>query len=148
MNAVTIKPSECRQIKHKMSSNSLLNQQQEVVRYANTYQLESKNPFNPDKVKKILEEVMMEIVENLEYDPDLCAKQAKLASMMIRIKVKELNFDRYKIVCIVTIGEKKRQDLDIMCTFFWDSSKDRYSTYTIENNSVFGIAYCFGLYYE
>ncbi|CAH1107643.1 unnamed protein product [Psylliodes chrysocephalus] len=148
MYTVSFKPSECRHMKHKMSSNSLLPQQSEPTRYANTYQLESKNPFNPDKVDKILKSVMLEAFENLTYDPEMCAKQAKWASLMIRMKVKELNFERYKIVCVVTIGEKCRQDLSVMCKFLWDCEKDRFATFTIENNYVFGIAYCFGLYYE
>jgi hypothetical protein len=60
----------------------------------NTYKLDADNPFNSDKVHKILEGVMIEALENLTYDPDKCPKQAKWASSAIRAKVKELQFDR------------------------------------------------------
>lgn len=66
----------------------------QAVRYANSYKMESDNPFNPEKVDKILETVMKEALENLNYDKEKCLKQVKWASMLIRSKVKELEFDR------------------------------------------------------
>ncbi|KAJ8962558.1 hypothetical protein NQ318_000951 [Aromia moschata] len=102
-----------------------------MARYLNTYKLDSDNPFNPEKVNKILEAVMMEALENLEYDTDKCPKQAK-----------------YKLICLVTIGEKHGQDVLVTCRFLWDYDRDRYATFSMENTYVFGIAQCFGLYYE
>lgn len=60
----------------------------------NSYKLESDNPFNPEKVEKILKDVLLETMENMTYDKDNCPKQAMLASDLIRKKVKELEFDR------------------------------------------------------
>ncbi|CAG9830206.1 unnamed protein product [Diabrotica balteata] len=77
-----------------MSSNSLLTQASEPPKYANTYRLEPNNHFNSEKVENILKEIMLEALENLSYDPEQCAKQAKWASLMIKSKVKELQFDR------------------------------------------------------
>ncbi|KAJ8924403.1 hypothetical protein NQ315_007199 [Exocentrus adspersus] len=132
-----------------MSSNSLIAPSPvEAARFMNTYKLESDNPFNVEKVDRILEAVMMEALENLTYDPDKCPTQAKWASLTIKAKVKALEFDRYKIISIVTIGEKHSQDVFVTCRFLWDAEKDRYSTFAMENTYVFGIAQCFGLYYE
>lgn len=60
----------------------------------NTYKLDSDNPFNSEKVDKILKNTMTEIFENLTYDKEKCLRQAKWASMQIRTQVKELEFDR------------------------------------------------------
>lgn len=60
----------------------------------NTYKLSSDNPFNPERVEKILKEVMIEALEDLTYDSDKCPKQAKWASSAIRSRVKEQEFDR------------------------------------------------------
>lgn len=57
--------------------------------------MEADKPFNPEKVDKILEEVMQEVMENLQYDAEKCASTAKFASTQIRSKVKQLEFDRY-----------------------------------------------------
>ncbi|XP_050305915.1 uncharacterized protein LOC126743034 [Anthonomus grandis grandis] len=119
-----------------------------VAKYQNSYRLESQNPFNAEKVDKILKEVMNELIENLQYDPEKCAQTAKVASGLIRTRVKGLDFERYKLVCIVTIGEKNSQDVYATCRFLWDAEKDRYAYYALENTHVYAIAYCFGLYYE
>lgn len=74
-----------------VSSNDVL----QGPRYQNTYKLDSSNPFNAEKVDKILQEVMHEIIDNLHYDPEKCSSTAKYASMQIRSKVKQLEFDRY-----------------------------------------------------
>ncbi|XP_023029607.2 dynein light chain Tctex-type 5 [Leptinotarsa decemlineata] len=132
----------------KMSSNCLIGHPTETIRYMNTYRLESQNPFDPEKVDKILKTVLMEALENLTYDPDKCASQAKWATSVIRSKVKQLHFDRYKLLCIVTIGEKNSQDVLATCRYLWDAERDRFSTFSMENTFVFGIAYCFGLYCE
>ncbi|KAF7265581.1 hypothetical protein GWI33_021033 [Rhynchophorus ferrugineus] len=131
-----------------MSTNSLFGYDNESARYQNTYKLESDKPFNAEKVDKILKEVMEEALENLHYDSEKCPSQAKWAVGQIRHRVKQLDFDRYKLVCIVSIGEKNSQDVYATCRFLWDPEKDRYATYSMENTYVYGIAYCFGLYYE
>ncbi|CAH1968032.1 unnamed protein product [Acanthoscelides obtectus] len=69
-----------------------------TARYMNTYKLESDNPFNHEKVDKILVNVMTEAIEGLKYDADKCSKQARWASSAIRAKVKELEFDRCEIL--------------------------------------------------
>lgn len=60
----------------------------------NTYKLESENPFNPEKVDKILKTIMTEAFENLTYDREKCIKQARWASLKIKNLVKELEFER------------------------------------------------------
>nr|XP_023020609.1 tctex1 domain-containing protein 1-B-like [Leptinotarsa decemlineata] len=122
--------------------------EKKMVRYANTYKMEAENPFNPEEVDKILRKVMEEALENLTYDVEKCNKQAKWASASIRYRVKRMNFDRYKIVCLVTIGEKHSQDILATCKFLWDAEKDGYAAFALENTYVFGYAQCFGLYYE
>lgn len=60
----------------------------------NSYKLDSDKPFHVEKVEKILQEVLNEALENLQYDPDKCPKQAKWATSAIRARVKEQDFDR------------------------------------------------------
>ncbi|XP_049826699.1 dynein light chain Tctex-type 5-like isoform X2 [Aethina tumida] len=110
--------------------------------------LESQNPFNAEKVYKILKAVLDEAMENMTYDPEKCANQAKWASNQIKSDVKKLEFDRYKIISLVTFGERHDQDVNMSCSFLWDHEKDNFAMYTSETNTVFGVALCFGIYYE
>lgn len=76
----------------------------QTAKFMNTYKLESENPFNVDKVEKILKEVLIEALDNLTYDPDKVPKQAKWASSVIRAKVKEQEYDRYVLFSNIAIS--------------------------------------------
>lgn len=65
-----------------------------MARFGNTYKLYPDNPFHVEKVEKLLREVLLEAMENMQYDADNCMKQSKWACSMIRAKVKEMEFDR------------------------------------------------------
>lgn len=80
-----------RRIESIMSSNAILFQS---ARFMNTYKLDSDKPFNPEKVQKVLEEILLEALEG-PYDEVKCPLKAKQASAAIRAKIKEMEFDRY-----------------------------------------------------
>ncbi|XP_051161635.1 dynein light chain Tctex-type 5-like isoform X1 [Leptopilina boulardi] len=115
---------------------------------ANSYRLESQNPFSAESVEKILETWMNNILENASYDanesPRLCAQIAT----EIRNRVEMLEFDRYKIVVVVTIVEKENQGITSSMACVWDSQRDNYAKYVLETLTF--IAYCcvYGVYCE
>ncbi|GLV43524.1 uncharacterized protein CBL_04066 [Carabus blaptoides fortunei] len=120
-----------------------------AVKYMNTYKLHADNPFNVDKVQSILIQVLTELItDDMIYDPEVCRSKAVQTSNTIRSRVKEQEYDRYKLVCVVTIGEKKSHDIMSCAKFLWDSERDRYATYMHENMRIFAVATVFGLYYE
>lgn len=49
---------------------------------------------------------------------------------------------------IVTIGEKRAQDILYTIRFLWDEDRDKFAMSTHENMNVFGVAICLGIYYE
>lgn len=122
--------------------------QVEAPKFMNSYKLDSDKPFHIENVEKILKQVLMEAMENLSYDPDECPKQAKWATNMIKTRVKEEEYDRYKFVVIVTIGEKRYHDMCSVVRFLWDIERDKYALFVHDNLHVFGAALCFGVYYE
>ncbi|KAF5271296.1 hypothetical protein FQR65_LT05311 [Abscondita terminalis] len=73
---------------------------------------------------------------------------AKWASGVIRDRVKAEEYDRYKLVVIVTIGEKKFQDMCYVVRYLWDIERDKCALCVQENMHVFAAALCFGVYYE
>ncbi|CAG9854409.1 unnamed protein product [Phyllotreta striolata] len=137
-----------------------------VARFQNTYKMEPDKPYNPEKVLSIIKTVLEEAFEAytafrtdeegeltdmkyyLPYNPDLCVKQAKWVSETVRNKVKELQFSRYKIIVIATMGEKHNQDVFCCARFLWDIEKDNYNYYSMENPYIYGYAIVFGLYYQ
>ncbi|XP_018330570.1 tctex1 domain-containing protein 1 [Agrilus planipennis] len=118
------------------------------VTLMNTYQLEPKKKFSSDQVQKIIRVFLEDAIDNLTYDPVKCAKLCQTLSEMIKDKVKEQQYDRYKIVAVVTIGEKRSQDVLSILGFLWDPQRDSYALYTEENMFVYIVGMCFGIYYE
>ncbi|KAF7994190.1 hypothetical protein HCN44_011459 [Aphidius gifuensis] len=109
--------------------------------YQNTYRLESLNSLKIDSIDEIVKTTMSNRLEDFIYDettaPALCTQVAQ----EIKKKIIKLDFDRYKLLVIVTMIEKASQSLEINAGFLWDIERDNYSTYTYDNNQTF-TAYC------
>ena len=73
---------------------------------------------------------------------------ATVLSEELKVQIKRLNFDRCKIVCLVSFGEKLNHDLRITSQCVWDTDFDSVSSYTWENEHTFCCAVVFGIYHE
>ncbi|RZF48413.1 hypothetical protein LSTR_LSTR007580 [Laodelphax striatellus] len=118
------------------------------IKYCNSYRLHSKNPFHPEKVQKLLQEVMDERLTDLVYEQTACTKLCVELAADIRAKVKALLFDRYKLICFVQICEKNNQSVVSQSKFLWDSERDKYASYSFENTTLLAAALVYGIYYE
>ncbi|XP_015514732.1 dynein light chain Tctex-type 5-like isoform X1 [Neodiprion pinetum] len=117
-------------------------------KYENSYRLESNKPFNVDPVDKIISQVMTNNLEDIVYDPKECPKLCAEISADIRDRIRKQNFDRYKIVVIVTINEKASQGIQASMRFLWDVQRDNYSSFTFETRTFFAYCCVFGVYCE
>ncbi len=113
-----------------------------------TYRMEPKRKFNSSPVEKIMKEILDSRLEGFEYSHKRCAMMSKILTEEIKERVKKLRFDRYKIVCIVTMGEKKGQDMRLSSRCAWDTSVDTSATYTWQDGQAFCSATVYGIYHE
>ena len=67
---------------------------------------------------------------------------------VVKARVKELMVPRYKIICIIHIGQLKDQGLRVGSRCLWDSSNDTFSSFEYRNNSLFAIGTVYGIYAE
>ncbi|XP_018910819.1 dynein light chain Tctex-type protein 2 isoform X2 [Bemisia tabaci] len=126
-----------------------MNPANQVLKYANSYQLESKNKFCPEKVERILHEVVAESVTvDTRYDAVESPKMALKLSADLRERVKDLQFDRYKLVCVIQISEKAGQGLLTLSQALWDENRDSYALFTFENYHLTISAAVYALYCE
>ncbi|XP_058834785.1 dynein light chain Tctex-type 5-like [Topomyia yanbarensis] len=120
-----------------------------LLKYQASYQLESKNPFSREACEVILRESLDKSLQGVEYSsyfaPSLCQQICE----DVKAKVKELNFDRYKIVVTVTMGERYMQGLKLIAQFLWDSEKDNYVSCIYDSSpSLFAVATIYAIYYD
>ncbi|XP_037962265.2 dynein light chain Tctex-type protein 2 [Plutella xylostella] len=119
--------------------------------YQPTYRLEPKKKFDRDVVQRIVERILAEELHEVEYTekaekliPDLCLTLADT----IRTAVKEENYDRYRIIVAVTIGQRRQQGVQIFHSFLWDHERDSLASSNFENPHIFANAVVYGVYLD
>ena len=120
------------------------------VKLENTFQLgpQTGSLFSPDKVKDVIAEVLEEHLGDTKYNPYHCKTLSKDISTDIKNRVKNLKFDRYKIVCNVIIGESKDQGLQMASRTLWQHTTDNWASASYNNSSLFAMAIVHGVYFE
>ncbi|XP_033093857.1 tctex1 domain-containing protein 2-like [Trachypithecus francoisi] len=72
--------------------------------------------FRPSVVKDCIHAVLKEELANVEYSPEEMPQLTKHLSENIKDKLKEMGFDRYKMVVQVVIGEQRGEGVLTVCS--------------------------------
>ncbi|XP_053663539.1 dynein light chain Tctex-type 4-like [Anopheles marshallii] len=120
-----------------------------ICKYLPSYRLGSRNPFNREACEAILREALDKSLQGVEYSsyfaPSLCQQICE----DIKARVKELKFDRYKIIVTVTIGERYMQGLKAITQFLWDPEKDNYATCIYDASpSLVAVGTIYAIYFD
>lgn len=99
-------------------------------------------------VKQLIEEVLVRTLTDVTYDPTVCRDLSLRISEEVKSQVKQLGFDRYKIVCITHIGSKMSQGIKIGSLCCWDANNDNFTECSFANRSLFAVTLVFGVYQE
>lgn len=116
--------------------------------WENSYRLEPRTRFLPDKVEGIISQVLQDALANKPYDPSKCAIQACELCDKIKAAVKQLNFPRYKIVSMVTIGQLQDEGIRMASRCLWNPSFDSYASCSFKNSSLFAVGIVYVCYLE
>ena len=118
------------------------------VLYENTYKLEPERKFKASEAQTIIREELEAQLKEEPYDPKASAQMAKTLAEIIKNRVKELNYERYKIACIVTIGQLAEQGLMMASRCCWDSTKDTFASGSFKNKTLYAVATVYAAYLE
>lgn len=118
------------------------------VKYENTYQTAPNSKFPTAKIRYIISDVLESCLRHEKYEPELCRQLSKTTSEIIKTRVREMNIPRFKIICLVHIGQLNNQGLRIGSRCLWDSNSDTFSSYEFRNNKLFAIGSVYGVYFE
>ncbi|KAK3742349.1 hypothetical protein QZH41_007858 [Actinostola sp. cb2023] len=119
-----------------------------IIEPRNTYRTEPVNRFSTKEVKDVIEEAFKEYLDGYSYDYDFCKDTSKRLSEVIKQRVKYLGFTRYKIICVVYMGQVKNQGMRIGSRCLWNTQCDNVAEGTYRNGELFAVATVFGAYYE
>ncbi|XP_072045232.1 dynein light chain Tctex-type 5-like [Amphiura filiformis] len=121
---------------------------QAQVEYENTYRMEPPKRFVAERVQPVIIQLLESHLANVTYDPLECGMLSKTIAQEMKVKVKEMEFDRFKFVCIVNIGEKQEQDVRVGSRCLWDSNRDSFASAFYENQYLFASATVYAIYFE
>ncbi|XP_052755796.1 dynein light chain Tctex-type 5-A-like isoform X3 [Galleria mellonella] len=120
----------------------------EVRTYQPTYQLNPKKRFDAEQIQKILQRVVSYELNEVEYSekqiPELCLSLAET----LRNAIKEENYNRYRIIVMVSIGQRRQQSVHIFHSFLWDHERDAFATFNYENCHLFANVVVYGVYLD
>ncbi|XP_074615275.1 dynein light chain Tctex-type protein 2B-like [Acropora palmata] len=131
-------------------SEQIRGTQREAIVVGNTYRMapDPQKKFSPAVVKQLIEEVLVRTLTDVTYDPTVCRDLSLRISEEVKSQVKQLGFDRYKIVCITHIGSKMSQGIKIGSLCCWDANNDNFTECSFANRSLFAVTLVFGVYQE
>lgn len=89
---------------------------------------------------------MAEDEDNRLYDLVRAKLMCQALSKDIRNKVKELNCDRYRIVCVVSIIQKRLQSIDYKMVFCIDAHLDYFGSFKYESAEFYIVASTYMVY--
>ncbi|GCC31867.1 hypothetical protein chiPu_0010327 [Chiloscyllium punctatum] len=111
----------------------------------------SSNPpqkFCTFRVQGFLEEYLPDKLRGITYRPALASQLSKEMSDEIKTFAKGILPPRYKLVCMVTLGEKRTEDAVLTSRALWDSYADTFVSHCSECGTMFCVACIFAVYCE
>ena len=121
-----------------------------VPKLANTYKLgpDEDKRFRCKDVKDVIDSVLESRLKGQLYDADKCKILLPSIADEIKDQVKLLGFERFKLVCLVTIGKLNNQGVRVASRCLWDTATDRMATSSFCGDDLFASAVVFGVYRE
>ena len=117
--------------------------------YDNSYQLEPLVYFNAGKVDTLAARLLESELAEVVYDPEKGKEVALQLSKKALMQVKALELSRYKIVCVVQIGDLKTSPSLISSSrCLWNKATDNFSAAQYSNTTLHALLLIFSLYCE
>ncbi|XP_041354931.1 dynein light chain Tctex-type protein 2B-like [Gigantopelta aegis] len=121
-----------------------------TINYENTYRLTPVDRFhyNPEKVERAIMLLLEAQLANVKYEPKRCTAQTRRITDLVKTKVKQMDFQRYKLVCSVMLGQCNDQGIEAVSRCVWDSQADGCACIHYKNDSLFAVVTVYGVYFE
>ena len=114
----------------------------------NTYRVTPEVPFSTSKVRKLVNEILKERLQHVTYEPRRAKELCMSLSDELKMRVKQLGFNRHKLVCHVLITSGSKKSLSVASRFLWDPSADSYVTVSYEGLDSVTIVTLYGVFLE
>ncbi|MBN3302362.1 TC1D1 protein, partial [Amia calva] len=104
--------------------------------------------FSCAQAQQLVKGLLWSKLEGVSYEAKLCTRLTQQLSEELKGLVKTVCPPRYKMVCVVTLGKKAREDILVASRCLWDPHADSYTSFTYESTTLFCVATVFAVYCE
>eukprot|EP01064_Diplonema_japonicum_P023039 TRINITY_DN33499_c0_g1_i1.p1 TRINITY_DN33499_c0_g1~~TRINITY_DN33499_c0_g1_i1.p1 ORF type:complete len:143 (+),score=19.42 TRINITY_DN33499_c0_g1_i1:49-477(+) len=124
--------------------------QQTVKIFNPTYLMKPREgtKFLKRDVEMTMAKILQEKLQSKEYDPVEQSQLTKELCTEIQSAVKQMGYERYKIVIQVNITEATGQGIRIASRCLWDPEQDNFAEAVFKNQHLWCCALCFGCFWE
>lgn len=136
------------EISRVLARKSRIKNGQPVQRFQPTYRLKSSSPFDREQCENIINKVMKRFLEIYNYTAQSAPIFCQHICQEINRRLKNCKYDRYRLICVVTIGAKGQQSVRCVAKFLWDPETDMYTNIAYERQTFFVIVTVYALYYN
>lgn len=131
-----------------ITASSNASTKQQPPSYEPTYRMKPTKKFKVKQVEAVIKDIVDSRMKNFKYTPKVAAMMSKILTSEIKDAIKQLEFERYKIVCLVTVGENTGQGMRLTSRYTWDTAYDSSASYSWKDAQTFCSATVFGVYHE
>ena len=103
--------------------------------------------FKPLSAKEVIHNVLFDQLSAKTYDAEEAIQWTKDIADIIRDKVKELKFKRYKYLVNVVLGEQHGAGVKMGTRCIWDAEADTYAYDSFVNDTIFCVATVYAVYF-
>ena len=133
----------------RVDTISKADDQQRPGKHANKLTHISEGIFRSEGIESIVESILTDKLKDVKYEPSTCKTLSQELAGCIMEKLKSLNYKRYKLVAVVSLGSiKERPGLQFGSRCFWNQNTDKFTSVKYTNGSLFAVAMIYGLYFE
>ncbi|KAH3850414.1 dynein light chain Tctex-type protein 2B-like [Dreissena polymorpha] len=120
------------------------------VKLQNTYKLQPDHSevFKPESVRVIIQEVLDECLNGEKYKPLQCRSLSQMLTDLIKSRVKDMGFQRYKYIVTVTIGQDSNHGVRVVSRCLWNKDTDNYAEASYNKNGLYAVAAVYACYFE
>ena len=114
----------------------------------NSFKMVPDTTFNSERVRRVAEDVLHRNFNGVKYEPGKCKELVVKAAEELKDCVKDLECNRFKLVCVIYLGSLLSQGMAITSRCVLDARFDRCATASYRNSSLYVVATIYGLFCE
>ncbi|KAM4021690.1 dynein light chain Tctex-type protein 2B-like isoform 1-T2 [Anomaloglossus baeobatrachus] len=104
--------------------------------------------FSSEEATRVIKSILDVELQDCTYEARESQRRAKELAELVKSAVRDLGYERYKLVCYVVVGPVSGGTMYCGSRSVWSQNSDTYAEYVFQNQSLFALCIVYAGYYE